>query len=105
MLALLGEQQQRRDEDGCDIAAIDALSIFQRIDPAVGNPHRGLFGTEEENLLVRGIDTAFRFAGKGGNRAPDILGPAAWIARQEQRRECIAAYYQKQRPRERTHNS
>src|SRR5713226_991562 len=52
---------------------------------------------------VRGIDITFRFAGKAGYRAPDILGPAAWITRQEQRREHIAAHYHKQRPRECSH--
>src|SRR6185436_10428002 len=80
-----------------------ALSVFDRIDLAVRDPNSGLFGTKKENLPVRGIDVTFRFTGKAGHRAPDVLGSAAWITRQEQRREHIAAHYRKQRPREGSH--
>jgi hypothetical protein len=103
MLALLRQQRQRRDQNGLDDPAADALSVFDRINLAVWDPNRGLFGTKKEYLLIRRVDVTFRFAEKASNRAPNVLGPAAWITRQEQRREHIAAPYYEQRPREESH--
>ena len=85
MLALLGEQEQGRDEQRGDVTPIHFLAILNEIDLVVRHTPARIMGRKDEKFVIHGLNPASTAGWNFGNCPADVLGLTAVVAASSQK--------------------